>query len=645
MSYLKFDKSELVNLEYSLSREVLSTNKTGGYLNTTIIGCNTRKYHGLFVLPIENFGMNRHVLLSSMDETVIQHDQEFNLGIRCYGKTNYEPRGHKYIIDFSNDKYPTITYRVGGVVLSKSMIFLHNKEQLLIKYTLEDAHSQTTLRLKPFLAFRSIHALTHANDDANLGYNDIESGASFKMYEGFPSVNIQLNKDNEYYHDPTWYYNVVYQEEQRRGFDFKEDLFCPGYFELPIKKGESIIVSVSTAEVAPKGLSRIFNAQEKERMSLDNYQACLKHAAKQFVVSNKNKTEIYAGYTWLGKALRETLLALPGLTLFADGDVKTFNAVLDTVYKTYDRQLMLGSKQVDSALWLFWVAQQYAAFTADKKGTWSKFRSKLIAIAETFISGARMGVTLCENGLLKAKMNGVAMTWMNAYNSDGAPVTERGGFQVEVNALWYNAIAYLVDMESQFGSDSRSLQRWSEIKHQIEANFYNVFWTDKYQHLADYIDENGVQNIFTRPNQIFACALEYSPITEEVRGQVMEAVRRELFTVRGIRTLSPKNPLYKGVYDGNQSQRDNAYHQGSTRVWLISYYVEAFLKLYGEQFVKKAWEIINAFEEDIEIHGVGKVCELYDGDPPHNPHGAISGAVAVAGLLRAIYLVNNTKNQ
>lgn len=645
MSYLKFDKSELVNLEYSLSREVLSTNKTGGYLNTTIIGCNTRKYHGLFVLPIENFEMNRYVLLSSMDETVIQHDQEFNLGIRCYGRTNYEPRGHKYIIDFSNDKYPTIKYRVGGVVLSKSMIFLHNKEQLLIKYTLEDAHSQTTLRLKPFLAFRSIHALTHANDEANLGYNEIESGASFKMYEGFPSVNIQLNKENEYYHDPAWYYNVVYQEEQRRGFEFKEDLFCPGYFELPIKKGESIIVSVSTAEVAPKGLMRIFNAQDKERISLDSYQACLLHAAKQFIVSNKNKTEIYAGYTWLGKALRETLLALPGLTLFADGDLKTFDAVLNTVYKNYDRQLMLGSKQVDSALWLFWVAQQYAQFTGDKKAAWLKFRSKLVAIAETFISGARMGVTLCENGLLKAKMNGVAMTWMNAYNSEGVPVTERGGFQVEVNALWYNAIAYLVDMETQFGSDKRSIQRWSEIKNQIEANFYNLFWTDKYHHLADYIDENGVQNVFTRPNQIFACALEYSPISEDVRGLVMEAVRRELFTVRGIRTLSPKNPLYKGVYDGNQNQRDNAYHQGSTRVWLISYYVEAFLKLYGEQFVKKAWEIINAFENDIEMHGVGKVCELYDGDPPHNPHGAISGAVAVAGLLRAMYLVNKTKNQ
>lgn len=645
MSYLKFDKSELVNLEYSLLREVLSTNKTGGYLNTTIVGCNTRKYHGLFVLPIENFDMRRHLLLSSLDETVIQHEREFNLGIKCFGRNNYEPRGHKYIVDFSNDKYPVITYRVGGVVLTKSLIFLHNKEQLLIKYTLKDAHSQTSLRLRPFLAFRDIHALTHANDSANLGYEEVERGAAFRMYEGFPNLNIQLNVENEYNHDPNWYYNVVYQEEQRRGFEYQEDLFTPGFFEFPIKKGESVIVSVSTKEISPKGLVRTWSLEEKKHLLLENYHDCLVHAAKQFIVQNKTKTEIYAGYTWLGKGLRESLLALPGLTLFADGDVKTFDAALNTIYKVYERQLVMGSKQVDAALWLFWVAQQYAEYTANQEGAWKKFGEKLKAIANTFVAGARMGVTLCENGLLRAKMNGVAMTWMNAYNSDGAPITERGGFQVEVNALWYNAICYLIEMEGRYGKDSRSVQIWSGIKSQIDANFYNVFWSEKYQHLADYVDENGVQNHFTRPNQIFACALEYSPIGEDVRGQVMDAVRRELFTVRGIRTLSPKNPLYKGVYDGNQQQRDNAYHQGSTRVWLTSYYVEAFLKLYGQQFVRQANEIINAFEEDMEIHGVGSVCELYDGNPPHNPHGAISGAVAVAGLLRAIYLVNKTKQQ
>ena len=202
MSYLKFDKSELVNLEYSLPREILETNKTGGYMNTTIVGCNTRKYHGLFVLPLKNFNNRRYNLLSGLDETLIQHGREFNLGIRCYGKEKYEPRGHKYIIDFEYDKNASLTYRVGGMILKKTFFFLPNKEQLLLKYTLQEAHSETVLRLRPFLAFREIHALTHANDQADLGYRPIENGAAFKMYEGFPSLNIQINRSNEYVHQP-----------------------------------------------------------------------------------------------------------------------------------------------------------------------------------------------------------------------------------------------------------------------------------------------------------------------------------------------------------------------------------------------------------------------------------------------------------
>lgn len=643
MSYLKFDKAELVNLEYALPREILATNKRGGYLNTTIIGCNTRKYHGLFVLPLENFDNRKYILLSALDETLIQHGREFNLGIRCYGKEKYEPRGHKYIRDFEYDKSASITYGVGGMIFKKSVLFLPDKEQLLLKYTLLEAHSETLLRLRPFLAFREIHTLTHANDKADRGYMPVENGAAFKMYDGFPYVNIQINRFNEFIYEPLWYYNVNYQEEQRRGFEYKEDLFNPGYFELPIKKNDTVIVSVSTSSVSSRGLTRVYNNAEKNIKSLNSYNDCLRLAAKQFIVNGKDgMKEIYMGYTWLGKSLRETLISLSGLTLFNDGDIATFNAVLESTYKIYDRQLMNGSKQVEAGLWLFWVAQQYAKFIGDERAAWLKFRTKLKAVAESFASGSRMGVTLAENGMLWAKMKGVAMSWMNAYDDDGDPITERGGFQVEVNAFWYNAVAYLAEMESKYDNNNASSSKWEDIKRKIENNFYNLFWVDKYQYLADYVDEKG-QNQFTRPNQIFACALDYSPISEEAREKVMENVRKELLTTRGIRTLSPKNPFYKGVYDGNQYQRDHAYHQGSTRVWLLSFYIEAFLKLHEEAFVPKAEELINAFEEDINIHGVGLVCELYDGDPPHNPHGAISSSVVIAGLLRARYLINQYK--
>ena len=646
MSYLKFDKAELVNLEYSLAREVLATNKTGGYLNTTIVGCNTRKYHGLFVLPLKNFDNRRYVLLSSLDETLMQHGRDFNLGIRCYGKNIYEPRGHKYIVDFEFEKYPTITYRVGGMVFSKSMLFLHNKEQLLIKYTLLDAHSDTTLRLRPFLAFREIHALTHANDGVDCGWSPAENGASFRLYDGFPQVSIQISRKNVYFHNPDWYYNVEYSEEKRRGFLYKEDLFSPGYFELPLKKGEPVVVSVSTSEVPVRGLAGVFSREETKRISLQSYDDCLRRASRQFIVgTGKGLKEIYSGYTWLGKGLRETMISLPGLILCADPDTALFEEVLESAFRIYGQQLLRGSRQVDAALWLFWAVQQYAGHTGDARTVWLKYRKRLLPVLKSFMDGGRMGVTLADNGMLWTRMNGVAMSWMNAYDKDGNPVTERSGFQVETNAFWYNSVCYVLDMESACGGgDTRLLYGLQALKDKMDAGFRDLFWIEDRGHLADYVDEKG-QNTFARPNQMFACALDYSPLSDEDKAEVMECVKKELLTARGIRTLSPKNPLYKGVYDGNQDQRDHAYHQGATRVWLLTFYIEAMLRLYGEMFVRRGTELVNAFEEDIVRHGVGCVCELYDGDPPHNPHGAISSAVATASLLRSKYLINKYKKE
>lgn len=643
MSYLNFDKSELVNLEYSLPREVLLTNRTGGYCNTTIVGCNTRKYHGLFVLPVDKYQGRRYVLLSSMDETLIQHGKEFNLGIRCYGKNIYEPRGHKYIVDLDFDRACALTYRVGGMLFRKSVLFLHNREQLLVKYELLEAHSPTVLRLRPFLAYREIHALTRSNPEADTGYVPVENGASFRMYKDFPELKIQLNRKCGYVHRPLWYYGVVYQEEQRRGFDYREDLYAPGYFELPIEKGVPVVLSVSTSEVAARGLTRVFNDNIRMRPLRDSYLNCLKHAAGQFIVSSNGLKEVYSGYTWLGKGLRETLIALPGITLFKDGDVRTFEEVMSSLFKTYRRQIYNGSRQADAALWMFWAVQQYVRYTGDPEGAWRKFGSKLKGIARSFADGGRMGVTLQENGLLYAKMQGVAMTWMNAYDDNGVPITERGGCQIEVNALWYNALRYLIDNGSAYGDDAASLERWRRIAGFVEECFSRTFWCEERGHLADYVDQSG-RNIFSRPNQVIACSLDYSPLTEEQKASVMDHVKRELLTIRGLRTLSPKNPLYKGIYDGNQHQRDLAYHQGSTRVWLLPFYIETCLKLYGDLFLKKAWTLVNAFEEDMTVHGVGSICELYDGDPPHNPHGAISSSVAVGGLLRAVYLMENYKN-
>ena len=642
MAYLQFNKAELVNLEYSLKRELLATNRAGGYCNTTIVCCNTRKYHGLFAVPIEKFGGHRYMLLSALDETLFQHGMPFNLGIHCYGDV-YEPRGHKYIVDFEMDPFPVITYRVGGMLFRKEILFAAGSEQLMIRYTLLDAHSHTVLRLKPYLAFRSIHALTVANADADTHYKNIEGGVSFCMYRDFPDLNLQLSKPCEYIHVPDWYRNVVYKEEYRRGFDCREDLLVPGFFEMPLKKGESVVFSASTTPLPPRNLKAQFTRETKRRMPRDNYDNCLKAAAEQNFAAKGKLSCICTGFSWheIG-GIRETCIALPGLTLCNKGDAKLFEKILSDLITENTDAFLQGSNQVESPLRLTEAVQQLARFTGDEAGAWKKYGKFLKKVVESYMGG-RPEVRLHDNGLLWAEKPGVALSWMNAY-IDGKPVTERRGYQVETNCLWYNAVCFALEMETRYGKPGAFTKRCQEVKAAIEACFFDLFWVEARRHLADYVDENG-QNVFTRPNQLYACSLAYSPVSEEVQAEILHAVSRELVTTRGIRTLSPKNPLYRSRYDGNQIERDTATHNGCTRPWLLGAYADASFKLFGPSFVRKAQELVDGFQEDLNIHGIAAVAEIYDGDPPYNPHGAINSALSVAEILRVKYLIKQYKDK
>jgi len=640
MAYLQFNKEELVNLEYSLNREVLSANHAGGYLNTTIVGCNTRKYHGLLVLPIDNFGGDKCVLLSSLDETLIQHEKEFNLGIHRYGNI-YEPRGHKYITNFEIDKVVAITYGVGGIVLRKVIMLCNNEEQVLIRYTLLEAHSPTILRLKPFLAFRNIHSLSKANTNADKKYRDIENGKSFKMYEGFPDLNLQLNVKNEFISNPDWYYNIEYKEESRRAYDSKEDLFVPGYFELPIKKGQTIIFSASTKEEDPASLTYKFTKNINQRRHRDSFQSCLQIAAKQFIIHDGEDTNIFAGYPWLDKNMRDTLVALPGLTWYANGDLGKFKDVLETIVRRYSDYLVKTNKKTDVPLWFFWTLQHYAKALESNSKVWKVYKELLKEILNSYKDGSRQNVNMHENGLLWAEERGVATSWMDAYVS-GEPVTERAGYQVELNSLWYNAICFALEMASKT-KDKTFVDEWTPIKEKIEKNFVKAFWIESREYLADYVGPEG-QNKYVRPNQLLTCAFDFSPINDEIKSKVLQSIKQELLTTRGIRTLSPKNSKYKGEYDGDQFTRDMAYHQGTTRVWLLGFYIEASLKLYGATFANTARELISAFEEDLTVRCIGSISEIYDGDPPHQPHGCISYSNSVSAILRALRLVEQFNN-
>lgn len=633
MSALTFDKNELGNLEYSLQREMLATDRRGGYMSTTIVCCNTRKYHGLIVAPIDDTDRS-YVLLSSLDETIIQHGQEFNLALHRY-KGVYEPRGHKYITDFAYTPTPTITYRVGGVILRKELLWIHKRTQLMIRYTLVDAHSETTLRLRPFLAFRDKHSLSKANMQANGRSYPVVNGVKTRLYEGFPWLYLQTNRpDAEFVAAPDWYYNFEYQQELARCYDGYEDLLTTGYFEVNIRKGDSVIFSASVEEMRSAAeIEETFSTSIARRTHKIDFLSCLHHSARQFVIRRPgDRTEMIAGYPWFGVIGRETLISLPGITL-EQGYKEDCMAVLDTMIRDMKDGRFAGSADAavaaDAPLWFFWTLQQLEKHIGDK-AVWERYGQTMKAVLESYRRGIDGAVCLHDNGLVWASAPGKALTWMDSI-VDGQPVTQRGGYAVEIEALWYNAVCYALALAGKFG-DKAFVKQWADIPEKTRASFLDKFWLKEERYLADYVNEHEV-NKFIRPNMIIACAMPYRMLDDEHIVDIVILVRQHLLTPRGLRSLSPRNPLYKGTLDGDQAQRDIAGKNGTVWIWPLEFYVKTCFDLDGERFLPQAQQMLEYFEEDIQTYCIGSVNEVYDADPPYTPKGSMSQAWSVGSVL------------
>ncbi len=643
MSVLNFDKNSLGNLEYSLKREMLSTDRAGGYRSTTIVCCNTRKSHGLMVCPIDEQDEHNYVLLSSLDETVIQQGQSFNLAIHRF-PGNYEPRGHKYITDFGYTPCPTLTYRVGGVLLRKEMLWIHQQTRMLIRYTLVEAHSPTKLRLRPFLAFRDAHALSSANMFADGHSYPIPNGIKSRLYEGFPWLHMQTAKACEFVAAPDWYYNFEYAEEARRGYPSHEDLLTTGYFETEIACGESVIICCGTEEADPAKIGEMFEEELARRSDKVDFISCLRHSARQFIVRHGDKTEVVAGYPWFGRWGRDTFIALPGITL-TQGMVDACREVIDTMTREMKDGLFpnMGTayNSVDAPLWFFWTLQQLEKHIGPDE-VWGAYGKAMKEILEAFRRGIGGAIAVHDNGLVWASSPGHALTWMDAV-VDGVPVTGRDGYQVEINALWYNAVCYTLALAEKAG-DAGFVKAWKDLPGLTGRSFLEKFWFKQEAYLADYVDDKEA-NWYIRPNQIIACALPYTMLSHDQVMSVAAVVKQHLLTPKGLRTLSPRNIHYEGRYGGDQPTRDRQYHQGTVWPWLLEHYAKVNFDLYGAGFVAEAEELLAGFEEDIASYGIGSVCEIYDGDPPHSQCGAISQAWSVGAVLRINEMVNEYKNR
>ncbi len=641
MSYLRFDKTTMTNLDEALPREVLRTNRSGAYHCSTIVDCNTRKYHGLLVIPIPELDDDNHVLLSSLDETVIQHGAEFNLGLHKYQDNNFSPKGHKYIREFECDTVPKTTYRVGGVVLAKEKLFVHHENRILIKYTLLEAHSATTLRFRPFLAFRSVKEYTHENPTARKDFETVDNGIRTSMYPGYPDLFMQLNKKNEFHYEPYWYKGIEYSKEFERGYHFNEDLYVPGYFEVDIKKGESVVFSAGICESNSRNLKRLYDTEYATRVPRDSFENCLRNSAHQFHNKQGDKHYIIAGYPWFKCRARDMLISLPGLTLSLD-EHKEFKSAMQTmksaIYEFLNEKPVTSKiyemEHPDVLLWAVWCLQQYARHTS-KEQCKEEYGQMLLDIIDFIRKEKHPNLILHNNGLVYANGSDKAITWMNS-TAYGRPVIPRTGYIVEFNSLWYNALKFIADLYREQTPDYSS--ELDALADTTGASFIQTF-LNEYGYLLDYVD-GMMMDWSVRPNMIFAVAFDYSPLDRKQKKSVLDTVTKELLTPKGLRSLSPKSGGYNPNYIGRQEQRDFAYHQGTAWPWLMGFYLEAYLrinKMSGLSFVERQ---LDNFESEMGYHCIATLSELYDGNPPFIGRGAISFAMNVAEILRLSKLLS-----
>lgn len=635
---LCFDKELLNSIDYNLEREILLTNGRGGYTSTTLCGCNTRKYHGLMVSPIEQFGGQRHVLLSMLIESVELADKTFELSTLFSESKNLD--GCKYIVGFEYFPIPTITFECDEFVLKKELLKLENCDSLMIRYTLIRAENHIHFKIRPLLAFRNSHELTHRNIFADTGYYPIVFGVKCRLYPGFPTLYMQTNLKSVYTYEPCWIENVSYEQERQRGYQWQEDLFCCGCFSIPMYQGESVIFSCSTRCEEIALLEQTFNQDCKRKNYTEDFIGCLRYSAEQFVATKDDKTEIIAGFPWFDSWGRDTFISLRGVLPY--DDVETYIKVIDSMVAKMRNGLFPNTatayNSADAPLWFFYALQRFEQ-QLNTPSVWRLYSGVMKTIIECYIRGTDdQTIKMSDNGLIETTSRNNSLTWMDAV-VDGVPVTLRNGYAVEINALWYNALCFTMD-KAALHREYKFSHRLKALCAKVKKSFMENFWSDKRGYLCDFVNDSE-SNTFIRPNMIIAASLPYTMLTDSQTESVFRVVTDKLLTPKGLRSLSADNPLYKGVYSGDQPTRDAAYHNGTVWVWLLEHYVRVGFRIYGADFVGEARRIVENFANDINSYGLASLPEIYDGDWPHYQRGAISQAWSVAAVLEIMQMIES----
>jgi predicted glycogen debranching enzyme len=657
------DDHSCSNLEKASTLEWLDTNGLGSYASSTILSCNTRKYHGLLVANLR-IPKGRHVLLSWIEDAVVAGGKENFLSC-CQYPGFFFPQEKHFLKEFRLDYSPRFIYEADGIRIHKAIMMIHKKDLVLIRYDVEHCQSPGLLRLRPFVAFRGYHALTKENSFLQAEANKVEKGFKISPYDGMPPIVMQTNAEVKFSPSPVWHNNFEYKREKDRGFDWHEDLFCPGIFEILIEKGSAVIISAST-DVCREELEEIWMTEtarrakeaskdekmaekfenEEDRVHVRN----LITSGRQFLVNSPSgRPAIIAGYHWFGDWGRDTLISLPGLT-FLSGRSEEGMAILDSM-SAYEKNGILPNyfsddemenayNTVDTSLWYFWAIQQMLKYEGEITFIKSRMWPVMKRILKGYMDGTAFNIYMGENGLLHAGDKGTHITWMDA-TVRGKPATARWGYPVEINALWYNAICFSQELAGLFDDHEFSFR---DLISKIRRSFVDTFWIEGEAYLGD-VFRDGFLDRAIRPNQILAVSLPYSPLDAAKWMGVVEKVKNHLLAPVGLRTLSPEDKSYKGRYEGDGLTRDAAYHQGTVWPWLIAHFGEAYIKATEDTAAAKTF-LLNYIRAFLRNHmteaGIGCISEIFDGDVPHRPNGCISQAWSAAGLIRLYMLLNDT---
>ena len=649
---IQFKKDVCADLDAALRREWLETNGLGGFASSTIVGLNTRRYHGLLVAALKP-PVERFVLLSKLEETFIIDGQAFELSANRYPAVVY-PQGFRYLKQFRLDPFPVFTYEIEGIEIEKSVFMLHGENATVVQYHLKknnhpERPSNLSLEIRPLIAFRDYHSTTHENGAIDGSIYEQTRNVSITPYQGFPALYLSHN-EAKVTKSGDWYRNFEYEADQERGLDFHEDLFNPLIlrFDLKLRRQAAVIASTKphdadrAMEYRQAEITRRRNILASSHLE-DSLAQDLASAADQYIVSRGDQKTVIAGYHWFSDWGRDTMIALPGLTL-PTGKHEVAKSILRTFAKRVDQGMLPNRfpdagetpeyNTVDATLWFFESARAYLAYSGDLDFVRDELYPVFTDIINWHVRGTRYGIKVDPSGLLSSGEQGVQLTWMDAKVGDWV-VTPRRGKPVEIQALWYNTLCVMENLAQHFRDDAGA-KRYRNMATVASWSFNRLFWNEKTGCLYD-VTNGAPPDPSIRPNQIFAVSLPYSMLSSERSKRVVEKVQEHLLTPYGLRSLSPDDAQYHGRYTGGPHERDGAYHQGTVWPWLMGPFITAYMKVnqYSEAARIQAAAWLEPLKRHLQDAGLGHISEIFEGDAPHRPCGCVAQAWSVAEVLRA----------